>query len=127
MYTGPTGDANADAAGRPEQTHHCCHARPIGVCTSTPPLHADQRSNDPARPWASSPNGAGRFFERYCETWRRSVLNLRGRKKWWRWMAQARPAHWAFTLRALGRTQRLMEPSHYLREYRLSEATGDLE
>jgi radical SAM superfamily enzyme YgiQ (UPF0313 family) len=68
-----------------------------------------------------------RFFELYCETWRRSVLNLRGKKKWWQWLAHARPEHWAFTLRALRRTQRLMDPAHYLREYRLGEGSATAE
>jgi radical SAM superfamily enzyme YgiQ (UPF0313 family) len=67
--------------------------------------------------------GPERFFELYCETWRRSVLNLKGQKKWWQWMRHARPRDWAFTLRALRRTQRLMDPAHYLREYRLAERT----
>src|SRR5205814_6713855 len=30
--------------------------------------------------------GPQRFFELYCETWRRSVLNLRGRKGLLQWM-----------------------------------------
>ena len=29
-----------------------------------------------------------RFFELYCETWRRTVLNAGGRKKWWQWLRQ---------------------------------------
>ena len=29
-----------------------------------------------------------RFFELYGETWRRSVLNLQGEKKWWKWIRQ---------------------------------------
>ena len=32
--------------------------------------------------------GAERFFELYCETWRRSVLNLRGQKRWWHWLRE---------------------------------------
>ena len=32
--------------------------------------------------------GPERFFELYCETWRRSVLNLRGRKTVWQWLRQ---------------------------------------
>ena len=64
--------------------------------------------------------GPERFFELYCETWRRSVLNLKGQKKWWQWLRHTRPRHWAFTLEALRRTQRLMSPSHYLREHHLS-------
>ena len=68
--------------------------------------------------------GAERFFELYCETWRRSVLNLRGQKKWWQWMRHARPRHWAFTLRALARTQGMMKPAHYLREHRLADGSS---
>lgn len=67
--------------------------------------------------------GAHRFFELYCETWRRSVLNLKGEKKWWQWIGHTRPRDWAFTIRALLRTQRMMSAAHYLREHRLgSEA-----
>jgi len=69
--------------------------------------------------------GAERFFELYCETWRRSVLNLKGQKKWWQWMRHAHPRHWAFTLRALARTQEMMKPSHYLREHRLADGPAD--
>jgi len=65
--------------------------------------------------------GAERFFELYCETWRRSVLNLKGQKKWWQWIKHAQPRHWAFTLRALARTQEMMKPPHYLREHRLAD------
>ena len=38
--------------------------------------------------------GVQRFFELYCETWRRSVLNLKGEKKLWHWLAHAKPRHW---------------------------------
>jgi radical SAM superfamily enzyme YgiQ (UPF0313 family) len=60
--------------------------------------------------------GAERFFELYCETWRRSVLNLRGRKSIWKWLAEVDVRNAMFLLRALGRTQRMMDPSHYLAE-----------
>ena len=63
--------------------------------------------------------GAKRFFELYCETWKRSVLNLSGEKKWWQWLQHTQPRHWGFTLRALLRTQHMMTPSNYLREHRL--------
>ena len=63
--------------------------------------------------------GAERFFELYCETWRRSVLNLGGRKKWWQWMREVEPRNALFLLRALRRTQRMMDPRHYLAEYDL--------
>jgi hopanoid C-3 methylase len=65
--------------------------------------------------------GARRFFELYCETWRRSVLNLRGEKKWWQWARHTSPRHLMFMTRALLRSQRMMDPRHYLSEYRLAE------
>jgi hopanoid C-3 methylase len=55
-----------------------------------------------------------RFFELYCETWRRSVLNLRGRKKWWQWAAEVRPQQLFRIARILRQTQALMDPAHYL-------------
>jgi hypothetical protein len=64
--------------------------------------------------------GPQRFFELYCETWRRSVLNLRGRKSLWRWMRESDPRNLLFLLRALGRTQRMMSPGHYMAEYDLA-------
>ena len=64
--------------------------------------------------------GARRFFELYCETWRRSVLNLRGRKSLWQWMREVDPRHALFLIRALRRTQRMMQPAHYLAEYDLA-------
>jgi hypothetical protein len=66
--------------------------------------------------------GAERFFELYCETWRRSVLNLKGEKKWWQWARHAHPRNWVFMTRALMRTQQMMKPAHYLGEHRLSDA-----
>jgi radical SAM superfamily enzyme YgiQ (UPF0313 family) len=70
--------------------------------------------------------GPERFFELYCETWRRSVLNLKGEKKWWQWMRHTPPRHWAFTLRALRRTQHMMNPSRYLREHHLTDVGGQI-
>jgi hopanoid C-3 methylase len=64
--------------------------------------------------------GAPRFFELYCETWRRSVLNLRGRKSLWQWMREVDPRNALFLIRALRRTQRMMQPAHYLAEYDLA-------
>jgi radical SAM superfamily enzyme YgiQ (UPF0313 family) len=55
-----------------------------------------------------------RFFELYCETWRRSVLNLRGRKKWWQWAREVRPQHLPRLARILRQTQLLMDPAHYV-------------
>ena len=66
--------------------------------------------------------GPRRFFELYCETWRRSVLNLRGRKTVWQWLRQVDPRNALFLMRALGRTQRMMDPAHYLAEYDLTTA-----
>jgi len=64
--------------------------------------------------------GARRFFELYCQTWRRSVLNLRGQKRWWQWVADVELRHLSFLMRALVRTQRLMNPDHYLSEHGLA-------
>jgi len=64
--------------------------------------------------------GADRFFELYCETWRRSVLNLRGRKKVWQWLREVDPRNALFLMQALRRTQHLMQPDHYLEEYDLA-------
>jgi radical SAM superfamily enzyme YgiQ (UPF0313 family) len=68
--------------------------------------------------------GATRFFELYCETWRRSVLNLKGGKRWWRWLGDVKPQHIPFLVRALLRTQRMMDPQYYLAEHRLSARHG---
>ena len=84
------------------------------------------RSRLQGRPWAhfdmhhllwQPALGPERFFELYCETWRRSVLNLRGRKRFWQWMREVDVRNAAFLISALRRTQRLMEPAHYLAEY----------
>jgi radical SAM superfamily enzyme YgiQ (UPF0313 family) len=64
--------------------------------------------------------GPQRFFELYCETWRRSVLNLRGRKRLSSWLKDVELRNLPFLLRSLRRTQRLMDPAHYLREYDLA-------
>ena len=63
--------------------------------------------------------GAERFFELYCETWRRSILNLGGRKSLWQWLRHTEIQNAPFLLRALVRTQKMMKPSHYLREHML--------
>jgi radical SAM superfamily enzyme YgiQ (UPF0313 family) len=70
--------------------------------------------------------GAQRFFELYCETWRRSVLNLRGSKRWWQWIGEVKPQHALFLMRALLRTQRMMDPQYYLSEHRLAPAGAPL-
>ena len=64
--------------------------------------------------------GPERFFELYCETWRRSVLNLKGRKSLWQWLGEVKPQNAVFLLRALRRTQHMMDPAHYMKEYALA-------
>jgi len=66
--------------------------------------------------------GPRRFFELYCETWRRSVLNLKGRKGLAQWMREVDLRNALFLIQALRRTQRLMDAGHYLAEYDLSPA-----
>jgi radical SAM superfamily enzyme YgiQ (UPF0313 family) len=70
--------------------------------------------------------GATLFFELYCETWRRSVLNLSGRKSMWDWMREVRPRDALFLIRALRRTQRMMDPEHYLQEYDLASGADSV-
>jgi radical SAM superfamily enzyme YgiQ (UPF0313 family) len=64
--------------------------------------------------------GVERFFELYCETWRRSVLNLKGQKSWRQWAQQVSARDLATLTRMLLRTQRMMRPSAYLNEHRLA-------
>ncbi len=61
--------------------------------------------------------GAKRFFELYAETWRRSILNTSGEKKWLDWLRQIRPAQVPYLIRVLWRTQGMMKSEAYLREY----------
>ena len=61
--------------------------------------------------------GARRFFELYAETWRRSILNLQGRKSWTEWARQVRLSQVPYLTRLLLRTQRMMEPAAYLKEH----------
>jgi radical SAM superfamily enzyme YgiQ (UPF0313 family) len=61
--------------------------------------------------------GAQRFFELYAETWRRSILNTSGDKSLLDWVRQVRPAQIPYIIRVLWRTQRMMKPAAYLREY----------
>ena len=93
----------------------------------------DMRSRVQSRPWShfdmhhllwEPALGPERFFELYCETWRRSVLNLKGRKSLWRWLREVDPRNMLFLLRALKRTQRMMAPEHYLSEYDIPRAPG---
>jgi radical SAM superfamily enzyme YgiQ (UPF0313 family) len=60
-----------------------------------------------------------RFFELYCETWKRTVLNAAGRKKWWKWMAEVEIRQVARMLRILRRTQHMLDPRAYLAETRI--------
>ena len=70
--------------------------------------------------------GPDRFFELYCETWRRSVLNLKGRKRLWQWLREVDARNAWFLIQALRRTQLLMEPAHYLADYDLVGSVGPL-
>lgn len=63
--------------------------------------------------------GAQRFFELYCETWRRSVLNLSGSKPWYKWLGQIKLRQAPLLMKALFRTQRMMDPAFYLAEHDL--------
>ena len=62
--------------------------------------------------------GPERFFELYAETWRRSILNLRGSKSLLSWMRQVRPTQMPYIARVLLRTQRMMRAGAYLDEHR---------
>jgi hopanoid C-3 methylase len=70
--------------------------------------------------------GPRRFFELYCETWRRSVLNLKGRKGLTQWMREVDLSNAWFLIQALRRTQRLMDVEHYLTEYDLAPSVDEL-
>jgi radical SAM superfamily enzyme YgiQ (UPF0313 family) len=70
--------------------------------------------------------GPRRFFELYCETWRRSVLNLKGRKGLLQWMREVDLPNALFLVQALRRTQRLMDVDHYLEEHDLAPSIEDL-
>jgi len=61
-----------------------------------------------------------RFFELYCETWRRTVLNLAGKKKWWQWLREVRVRDIPRLARVLARTQGMMDPQAYLRQSKIS-------
>ena len=61
--------------------------------------------------------GAARFFELYAETWRRSILNLGGRKRWRDWAAQVRLREAPALYRVLRQTQRMMRADEYLAEH----------
>jgi len=65
--------------------------------------------------------GARRFFDMYCETWRRSILNLGGRKSWRDWARQVKPRDVPALTLMLLQTQRMMRPESYLREHQLAQ------
>ena len=58
--------------------------------------------------------GVERFFELYCESWRRSVLNIAGKKKWWQWLGQVRVRDIPRLAQILALTQTLMDPQAYV-------------
>jgi hopanoid C-3 methylase len=68
--------------------------------------------------------GAKRFFELYAETWRRSILNTAGEKRWIDWMRQIRPAQIPYLTRVLHRTQRMMKAQAYLAEHDAAQRTN---
>ena len=47
-------------------------------------------------------------------------MNLKGSKSLWRWLREVDLRNVPFLLRALRRTQRMMAPEHYSREYDLA-------
>ena len=60
--------------------------------------------------------GAKAFFDLYAETWRRSVLNVRGQTNWIKWLRQINPLHLPMLAQVLWRTQRLVDAGAYLKE-----------
>lgn len=64
--------------------------------------------------------GAERFCELYAETWRRSILNTSGDKKLVDWLRQVRVRQIPYMINVLRRTQAMMKPETYLREYAAS-------
>ena len=89
-------------------------------------LHRDHDRLRRDRPWFTydmhhalwEPRlGARRFFELYAETWRRSILNLKGRKRWRDWIRQVRLGEIPYLTRVLLRTQRMMRADAYLDEH----------
>lgn len=47
-------------------------------------------------------------------------MNLKGRKKLTQWLREVEWRNLPFLLKALRRTQHMMDPAHYLREYDLA-------
>lgn len=89
-------------------------------------LHRDHPRLDRTRPWEHydmhhllwEPRlGSRRFLELYAGTWRRSILNLGGQKRWTDWVKQVRPSQIPYLTRVLMRTQRMMRPEAYWKEH----------
>jgi len=70
--------------------------------------------------------GAKRFFELYAETWRRSILNTSGEKRWIDWMRQIKPSEIPYLTRVLARTQRMMKPHAYMKEHEAAQRVAPL-
>jgi len=70
--------------------------------------------------------GAKRFFEMYAETWRRSILNTSGEKRWIDWMRQIKPAEIPYLTRVLMRTQRMMKANAYMKEHEEAQRVAPL-
>jgi len=70
--------------------------------------------------------GAKRFFEMYAETWRRSILNTSGEKRWIDWMRQIKPAEIPYLTRVLMRTQRMMKAAAYMKEHEEAQRVAPL-
>ncbi|MFY9552008.1 MAG: radical SAM protein, partial [Thermoanaerobaculia bacterium] len=68
--------------------------------------------------------GAKRFFELYAETWRRSILNISGEKRWIDWMRQIKPSEIPYLTRVLMRSQRMMKAQAYLQEHEAAQRTN---
>ena len=71
--------------------------------------------------------GVGRFFELYAETWKRSVLNTAGEKRWSYWLKQVKLSQIPFLVKVLRRTQKLMDAGAYLREHAAGPPVRPLE
>jgi radical SAM superfamily enzyme YgiQ (UPF0313 family) len=70
--------------------------------------------------------GPKRFFELYAETWRRSILNTSGEKRWIDWMRQIKPLEIPYLTRVLARTQRMMKASAYMKEHEEAQRVAPL-
>ena len=70
--------------------------------------------------------GAKRFFEMYAETWRRSILNTSGEKRWIDWMRQIKPGEIPYLTRVLIRTQRMMKAAAYMKEHEEAQRVAPL-